>query len=182
MSGYSEKTTVYEPGRRLHQTTNRLVPWLGLPSLQISEWWISVVYKPFNLWYFIITVWMDYDTIIFLFKIKKNIFFWSGPFLKSLLSLLHHCFCFMFLFFECKLCGILAPWSAIKPAFLHWKVKSLLTIGLPGKSHYVHFLNANSDSVELGWDLRFSTSNKFPMSQGDIAAAGPETTIGGVRS
>ena len=85
MSGYSEKTTVYEPGRRLHQTTNLLVPWLGLSSLQISEWWISVVYKPLSLWYFIITVWMDYDTIIFLFKIKK-IFFLKWTIFKVLIE------------------------------------------------------------------------------------------------
>ena len=136
VSGYSKKTTVCEPGRRLYQTANLLGSWFRLPSLQIYEWWISVAYKPRSLWYFIITIWMDYDTIIFLLKIKKNFFFkWT---VFKVLSLLHHCFCFLFLVFECKLCGILAPWSGIQPVSLHRKAKSL-TIGLPGKSHYVHF-------------------------------------------
>ena len=36
-------------------------------------------------------------------------------FLKSLLNLLQHCFCFMFWFFGLKAWGILAPWPRIKP-------------------------------------------------------------------
>ena len=37
-------------------------------------------------------------------------------FLKSLLNLLRYCFCFMFWFFGCEACGILAPWQGIEPA------------------------------------------------------------------
>ena len=33
----------------------------------------------------------------------------SSSFFKSLLNLLQYCFCFMFCFFGCKACGILAP-------------------------------------------------------------------------
>ena len=36
-------------------------------------------------------------------------FFSCGLFLKSLLNLLQFCFCFMFCFFGCKTCRILAP-------------------------------------------------------------------------
>ena len=39
-----------------------------------------------------------------------------GSFLKSLLNLLQYCFCFMFCFFGCKACRILAPQPRIKPA------------------------------------------------------------------
>ena len=44
--------------------------------------------------------------------LKKN-----EPFLKSLLSLLQHCFCFMslFWFFGLKACGVLGPRPGIKP-------------------------------------------------------------------
>ena len=51
-------------------------------------------------------------------------FFWHGPFLKSLLNLLQHCFCFMFWFFDGKACRILTPQPGIKLNPLHWKVKS----------------------------------------------------------
>ena len=59
-------------------------------------------------------------------QIFFNIFlFWCGPFLKSLLSLLQHCLCFMFWSFGCNACGILTSWLGIKltpSAF--WKVRS----------------------------------------------------------
>ena len=38
-----------------------------------------------------------------------TVFFWCGPFWKSLLNLLQYYFCFMFCFFSYKACGILAP-------------------------------------------------------------------------
>jgi len=45
----------------------------------------------------------------------QDIFF-CGPFLKSFWSLLEHYFCFfIFWFFGCRSCGILAPWPGIKP-------------------------------------------------------------------
>lgn len=59
--------------------------------------------------------------------------FFYVPFLKSLLSLSHHCFCFMFWFLGCQAFGISAPWPEMKPtpSTLDGKV---LTTGLPGKS------------------------------------------------
>ena len=44
------------------------------------------------------------------------IFFWCGPFLKSLLNLSEYYFCFMFWFSGCKAYGILAPWPGTEPA------------------------------------------------------------------
>ena len=38
------------------------------------------------------------------------------PLLKSLLTLLQFCFCFVFWFFGGKASGILAPWPGIEPA------------------------------------------------------------------
>ena len=60
-------------------------------------------------------------------------FFGCGPFLKSLLNLLQHCFCFMFWFFGRKACGILALWPGIRsaPCPLEGKVS---TTGPAGKS------------------------------------------------
>ena len=43
-------------------------------------------------------------------------FFFMWIFLKSLLNLLQYFFCFMFGFFGCEACGILAPRPGIKPA------------------------------------------------------------------
>ena len=42
--------------------------------------------------------------------------FLYGQYLKSLLSLLQRCFCFMFWFFGWETCGILVPWPGIEPA------------------------------------------------------------------
>ena len=76
-----------------------------------------------------------YKTMLILFHsflLKKN-FFWCVPFLKSLLNLSHHCFCFMFWFLGCKAFGISAPWPEMKPIPSTLEGK-LLTTGLPGKS------------------------------------------------
>ena len=35
--------------------------------------------------------------------------------LKLLLNLLHHCFYFMFWFFDCEACGIFTPWPGVEP-------------------------------------------------------------------
>ena len=64
----------------------------------------------------------------------KIFFFWCGPFLKSLLNLLHHYFCFTFCFFGYEACWILDPWPGIKPTPPALECKVLGT-GLPGKSH-----------------------------------------------
>ena len=57
--------------------------------------------------------------------------FWCEPLLKSLLNLLQYCSCFMFWFFGCEACRILAPQPGIElaPPALECKV---LTTGLPG--------------------------------------------------
>ena len=52
--------------------------------------------------------------IFFFFFLR--FFFDVGSFLKSLLYMLHYCFCFMFWFFDHKACGILAPQPWIEPA------------------------------------------------------------------
>ena len=63
----------------------------------------------------------------FLFFFPFMIFgFWCGPFLVSLLNLLHYCFCFMFLCFDHKACEILAP-------HLPASEGEVLTTGPPGK-------------------------------------------------
>ena len=56
------------------------------------------------------------------------LFFKCGLFLKPLLNLLQHCFCFMFLEgFSPEACGILALWPGIKPSFPALKGKVLTT-------------------------------------------------------
>ena len=62
-----------------------------------------------------------------------KIFFWCGPFLKSLLNLLQYCFCFRFWFFGHKVCGVLTPWPGIEPAPPALK-GGVLTTESPGKS------------------------------------------------
>ena len=61
--------------------------------------------------------------------------FFSGPFVKSLLSLLQYCFCFMFWFLGHEVCGNLTPWPGIKPTPLALEGEALTT-GLPVKSLY----------------------------------------------
>ena len=60
-------------------------------------------------------------------------FFRCEPFLKTLLTLLQYCLCFLFWFFGYEACGILPPQSVIEPVppTLEGKV---LTTGLSGKS------------------------------------------------
>ena len=67
--------------------------------------------------------------IFFFFNFFKK---W-GPFLKSLLTLLQHCFCFMFWFLGQEACGILVPWPRIEPAFPALEGR-VLTTGPLGKS------------------------------------------------
>ena len=45
-------------------------------------------------------------------------------FFKSLLNLLQHYFCFLFVFFGLEACGILVPDQGLNPHALHWKAKS----------------------------------------------------------
>ena len=66
-------------------------------------------------------------------------FFWCGPFWKSLLNLLQHCFCFMFWFFGHEQHEILAPQPGLKraPPVLEGEV---LTTGPPEKPLSLSFL------------------------------------------
>ena len=78
--------------------------------------------------------------------------FWCGPFLKSLLNLLQHCFCFMFGVFGQEACGNLAPWPGIEP--IHPALEDeVLTTGLPGRSLKVTFFQ----SAEMRTALRGSS-------------------------
>ena len=43
-------------------------------------------------------------------------FFFMWTIFKFLLKLLQYCFCYVFWFFGCMACGILASWPGIKPA------------------------------------------------------------------
>ena len=58
-------------------------------------------------------------------------------FVKSLLNLLQFCFCFMFCFFGCEACGILAPQPGIRPTSLALEDKVLIAVP-PGKSTDFH--------------------------------------------
>ena len=63
-------------------------------------------------------------------------FFLCGPFLKSLLNLLQHCFCFVFWLFGHEACGILTSLPGIEPA-LSVSQDGVLTLDFQG-SHYTH--------------------------------------------
>ena len=102
-------------------------------------------------------------------------FFWCEPFLKYLLDLLHHCFCFMFRLFGCEACGILDPWPGIKPISPVLEGKVLIA-GLPGKSKFVKFFNmppcwflkATSCTVVVQALLRNSQGNSASQRASDL--------------
>ena len=76
----------------------------------------------------------------FLFPLSffLKIFFWYGPFLKSLLNLLQYCFCFTFCFLGREVCGILAPQHRDRTrtpcigrwSLNHWTTREVLPIVL----------------------------------------------------
>ena len=74
-----------------------------------------------------------------LFFFLRFFFFWCGPFLKSSLNLLQHCFCFMFWSLAMRHVEIylssLTRIETATPAPLHWKAK-VLTTELPGKGFW----------------------------------------------
>lgn len=49
-----------------------------------------------------------------LFIFLKKVFFGSGPFLESLLNLLHHCFCFTFWFLGHEACRTSGPRAGVE--------------------------------------------------------------------
>ena len=72
--------------------------------------------------------WKDTGQDLFFFYKIFFLFFKCGLFLKPLLNLLQHCFCFMFLEgFSPEACGILALWPGIKPSFPALKGEVLTT-------------------------------------------------------
>ena len=75
---------------------------------------------------------------------------WCGPFLKSLLNLLQHCFFFMSWCFGHESCVILASRPGIEPIFTTVEDEDL-TIGLPGKcqrhSHINPILKKQSGNI-----------------------------------
>ena len=89
------------------------------------------------------SIWLCF---LYLFK-DFFFFFWCDLLLKTLLSLLQHCFCFYFWSFGHGACWILAPWPGIEPVPLALE-GNVLTTGSPGNSlliifqspvfHYLH--------------------------------------------
>ena len=75
-------------------------------------------------------------------------FFDVDHFLKSLSNLLQYCFCFMFWFFGCKECGILAPQPGIEPTPSALE-SQVLTTGPPGKSLFLHHFGPTSTLVSV---------------------------------
>ena len=66
-------------------------------------------------------------------------FFWRGPFLKPLLNLLQHCFCFMHWSLGSEACGIPVPWPGIEPATSLTLEGEVPTTGPQGKSQFGSF-------------------------------------------
>ena len=91
---------------------------LGAVGVGGSEW----LFQLMTAWKWLMCLWLpDWSNyLLFIFK-----GFWGNrPCLKSLLNILQYCFfffflqycfCLMFLFFGHEACGILVPWSGIKP-------------------------------------------------------------------
>ena len=102
-------------------------------------------------------------------RTRSQIYIWF--FLKSLLNLLQHCFCFMFWFFGLKAWGILAPRPRIKPSPCNGRQS--LNQWPPGKSlnfsfckespycfpyfmhHFTFPLTMHKDYLFTSWTLIF---------------------------
>ena len=80
-------------------------------------------------------------------------FFWCGPFLKSL-NLLQYCFWFLFWFFGCEACGILAPQLEMEPACPALEGKVLATEPL-GKSQYWLILLIKGTNTLIYTDIKW---------------------------
>jgi len=63
------------------------------------------------------------------------LFFWCGPFLKSLLNLLQYYLCFMFWFGDHVACGILVPQPGIEPTPPAVEGKVLKSLDHQGSSY-----------------------------------------------
>lgn len=69
-----------------------------------------------------------------LFIFLKKVFFGSGPFLESLLNLLHHCFCFTFWFLGHEACRTSGPRAGVEstPPAPEGEVLTTRNQGCPG--------------------------------------------------
>ena len=95
-------------------------------------------------------------------------FFNCGPFLKSLLSLLQYCFCFMFLVFGCEAHGILSPRTGIEPAPPALEGK-ILTTGLPLKSTLLLFIHNKTYWQVCHWCTLYCIYwNELPEREGTL--------------
>ena len=74
--------------------------------------------------------------------------FLCGPFLKSLLSLLKYCFCFIFWFLGYESGRTLSPRSGIKPTPLALE-SEVLTTGPPGKFLFLAYLWLNLQKARV---------------------------------
>ena len=98
---------------------------------------------------------------------------WWGPFFKSVLHLLQYCFCFMFWFFGCKTCGILASQPGIECA--HPALEGeVLTPGPPGRFLSQLVLGpSEQESVKETWKQGspfFKVHQDAALRQGHLAA------------
>ena len=83
---------------------------------------------------------------------------WCEPYLKSLLNLLQHCFCFHVLVLWP--CGILAPWPGIEPTLPALKGR-VLTTELPGKSLPGIFIHPFTFNLFLTLNLNCVSSGQY---------------------
>ena len=91
-----------------------------------------------------------------------------GPFLKSLLSFLQYCFCFMFWVFGCEAHGILSPQPGIEPAPPALEGKSL-TAGLPLKSPLLFFIHHKTYWQVCHWCTLYHIYwNELPEREGTL--------------
>ena len=106
------------------------IPWMEEPgrlqsmgSQRVGNNWATSLSFSFFLSYK-----LKYQQILFFF-------FWSGPFLKSLLNLLQYCFCFMFSFFDHETCGI-KDWTCT-PCTCNELEGKVPSTGSPGLCHKI---------------------------------------------
>ena len=130
-----------DPRSYVIDLTSPIVHWSGESEWGLSRTWCSFFSFSQLLW------------LIIVFRVFVCLFvwdFWCGPFLKSLLNLLQHCFCFVSLFwlFDWQAHEILSPCLEIQlpPCVL----EEVLTTGPPGKSLAFSFdIFSNSQNPQI---------------------------------
>ena len=88
--------------------------------------------------------------LAFFFKI---IFMWT--IFKVFMNLLQYCFCFMFWFFGCKACGVLALQPGIKPTPSAFEGE-VLTIIPPRKSPLLRLFKCLSSQAKTSQEIHFT--------------------------